>query len=49
MNKITTIVNKCKAEVLASEIQDLLKKFQTLQEDLDETVVIQQIAIAGQE
>ena len=49
MNKIVTIVNKGEAEVLASEIQDLLKKFQTLQEDLDETAAIQQIAIAETE
>ena len=32
---------------LASEIQDLLKMFQTLLEDLDDVAGIKQIAVAG--
>ena len=49
MNKRATIVHKSEAKVLASETQDLLKKFQTFQEDLNETAAIQQIAIAEAE
>ena len=47
MNKIGTIVNKGEAEVLATEIQDLMKKYILLQEDLEDTTGIDHIAVTG--
>ena len=48
-NKIQAIVNKAEAEVLANQVQDLLKKYLQLQEDIQDTRAIEEIPVNGVE
>ena len=48
-NKIQAILNKAEVEVLGNQIQDLLKKYLQLQEDIEDTTAIEEILVNGVE